>query len=369
MKILILSCNTGGGHNSAGMAIKKYFTDRNIFCEMEDALAFLSEKASAFVSSSHVFIYRKLPQLFGTAYKFEESHPPKFIYKSTAMGADSLYRAICNQGYDTVICVHVFAAMMMTEIKKRYSPDIKTYFVATDYTCSPGVGELDVDACFTPHTLLTGEFIEKGVSESKIVPSGIPVKEDFIRIGGKSEARALLHLPENAKILLFCCGSMGAGPMLSVAKKLDKSLPDDMFLVVVCGTNRTLCRKINRATFDSPRVRVVGYTHQVRVYMGAADLMLTKPGGLSTTEAFYKRLPVIAMNAVPGCETRNLEFFTKTSLALSTSKLKELPSLVKSTLSSDSLLSEISSNMATLFSGNPTETLCEYVMANAPKEL
>ena len=362
MRILILSCNTGGGHNSAGMAIKKYFSEKDIPCEMADALAFLSEKASLLVSHGHVFVYRKLPQLFGAGYKYEESHPPKFIYKSTAMGADALYRAICEQGYDTVICVHAFAAMMMTEIKKRYNPDIKTYFVATDYTCSPGVGDLDVDYFFTPHTLLSDEFISKGIPAEKVVASGIPVKEEFLLPASREEARKILHLPENAHILLFCCGSMGAGPMYKITKALEKQLEDNMYLVVVCGTNRQLYRRIIQCTAESGKVRVVGYTHQVRQYMAAADLLLTKPGGLSTTEAFYQRLPVIALDAVPGCETRNLEFFTRNGIAVTSDSINGIVSLVISKLPDKDFHDNISRNMEKLFFGNPTKALCEYVI-------
>lgn len=362
MRILILSCNTGGGHNSAGMAIKKYFSEKNIPCEMADALASLSEKASILVSYGHVFVYRKLPLLFGAGYRYEESHPPKFIYKSSAMGADSLYRAICEQGYDTVICVHAFAAMMMTEIKKRYNPDIKTYFVATDYTCSPGVGDLDVDYFFTPHELLGDEFESKGISREKIVASGIPVKEEFLLPVNREEARKVLHLPEKANILLFCCGSMGAGPMLKITKALKKQLADDMYLVVVCGTNRQLYRKITRCTAENENIRVVGYTHQVRQYMAASDLLLTKPGGLSTTEAFYQRLPIIALDAVPGCETRNLQFFTKNRIAETANNIDDIVSLIIKCLPDKEFQNKISKNMESLFVGNPTKTLCEYII-------
>jgi processive 1,2-diacylglycerol beta-glucosyltransferase len=362
MRILILSCNTGGGHNSAGMAIKKYFSQKNIPCEMADALAFLSKNASMLVSYGHVFVYRKLPLLFSAGYKYEESHPPKFVYKSCAVGADSLYRAICEQGYDTVICVHAFAAMMMTEIKKRYNPDIKTYFVATDYTCSPGVGDLDVDYFFTPHELLTDEFISKGVPREKIVASGIPVKEEFVLPTNREEARKVLHLPESANILLFCCGSMGAGPMLKITKAIENQLTDDMYLVVVCGTNRQLYRKITRSTAEHGNIRVVGYTHQVRQYMAASDLLLTKPGGLSTTEAFYQKLPIIALDAVPGCETRNLEFFTKNKIAETANSVNAIASLVINRLPDKEYHDKVSQNISSLFVGNPTKTLCEYII-------
>ncbi|MEE1160471.1 MAG: hypothetical protein U0K70_00245, partial [Acutalibacteraceae bacterium] len=95
MRLLILSCNTGEGHNSAARAIKGYLETKNIPCEIRDALAFWSPEKSKIISKGHVFIYRKMPKLFGVSYRFEENHPPKegdesFIYELVIKGCDSL---------------------------------------------------------------------------------------------------------------------------------------------------------------------------------------------------------------------------------------------------------------------------------------
>ena len=96
--------------------------------------------------------------------------------------------------------------------------------------------------------------------------------------------------------------------------------------------------------------------------MAASDLLLTKPGGLSTTEAFYQRLPIIALDAVPGCETRNLEFFTKNQIAESANNVNGITSLVISRLPDKEFRDKISKNIESLFIGNPTKTLCEYII-------
>ena len=207
MRLLILSCNTGEGHNSAARALKGYFETQNISCEIKDSLAFWSPEKSKIISKGHVFIYRKMPKLFGISYRFEENHPPKvgdesLIYDLVIRGCDSLYEYLTENTYDAIICTHVFSAMMITELKKRRKCSVKSYFVATDYTCSPGVSQTALDKYFIPHKKLIKEFCENGIPESKLVPSGIPVRMDFYKRTDPKEAKDLLSLPQDRKVVL-----------------------------------------------------------------------------------------------------------------------------------------------------------------------
>lgn len=331
MKVLILSCNTGQGHNSAAGAIKEYFESRGASCDIKDALAFWSPKNSKIISKGHVFIYRNLPKLFGISYKFEENHPPKgedtsIMFDLATRGCDELTAFLKSSDYDAVICTHVFSAMMMTKIKRTKAYDIKTYFISTDYTCYPGCGETGVDGYFIPHADLADEFIAAGISKEKIYPSGIPVSRKFYGKNSKEYAKGMLKLPENKKTVLLMCGSMGCGPIKQLAELLPELMPQDAHLVAVCGNNRRLYKTLAKET--APNVTVVGYTSRMSAYMDAADVILTKPGGLSTTEAAVKHLPMIFIDAVPGCETKNIDFFISHKFADTAQGAKALARLV-----------------------------------------
>ena len=139
MKVLILSCNTGEGHNSAGRALSDYFTRRGVECEMLNALKFYPRALAALISKGHVFIYRKLPLLFGAGYRMEEKHTSKLMIKGIEEAAEALCRYIEAGGYDAVLCVHPFPALMMTRARRSFGLKIPQYFFATDYTCSPSV--------------------------------------------------------------------------------------------------------------------------------------------------------------------------------------------------------------------------------------
>ena len=366
LRLLILSCNTGEGHNSAARALKGCFEAQNISCEIRDALAFWSPEKSKIISKGHVFIYRKMPKLFGVSYRFEENHPPKkgdesLIYDLVIKGCDSLYEYLSENKYDAVICTHVFSAMMITELKKRRRYSVKSYFVATDYTCSPGVNQTALDAYFIPHKKLTEEFCENGIPEAKLVPSGIPVRTDFYKKTDPKEAKDLLSLPRNKKVVLLMCGSMGCGPIKTLAEYLPQQIPSDSLLVVICGNNRRLYKSLTKYPLPD-NMRVLGFTSRMPLYMDAADLILTKPGGLSTTEAAVKALPMLFIDAVPGCETRNIEFFLKNGFADMRDSVLGLCDAVCELLENEEKLKKMSKNLKSEFSGCAVQSISEYII-------
>ncbi len=335
MKVLILSCNTGGGHNAAGRAIRASFAEKGIPCDLQDTLSFASPLRESFVCKGHVFAYRYLPRLYGQAYQFVENHPPQKgrksgVYRSNISYADRIYQFIQAQGYDTVICVHIFAATALTHILQQHPGLVHSYFVATDYTCSPGASDAEMDAYIIPHPALTAEFAAAGIPAGRIWPLGIPVGQAFCQKGSRAQARLQLGLPEQRRVVLMMCGSMGCGPMRQLAEGCLAELPSDSMLVAVCGDNRRLYEELS--AIHSERLRVVGYTNQVSAYMDAADLLLSKAGGLSSTEAVAKGLPILFVDAVPGVESRNRDFFAARGCALTADGTEALVALVAESL-------------------------------------
>ncbi len=366
MQFLILSCNTGEGHNSAAKALAETFLKQNIECEIKDALAFWSPERSNVISKGHSFVYKKLPKLFGAGYRFEENHPPKrgeesIMYKLCIEGCDELSRYLEQNSFNGIICTHVFSAMMITEIKRRRGLSVKSYFISTDYTCSPGVGETELDWYIIPHPRLIEEFINNGLPEEKLLPLGIPVKSVCYKKIETKLAKAKLRLPVDKKTVLLTCGSMGCGPIKELCERLPTLLGDDVMLVVICGTNRKLYKSLIKSAMPE-NTRIIGYTTRMPLYMDAADLILTKPGGLSTTEAAVKGLPMVFINAVPGCETRNITFFVNRKLADIGYTVDELCHITDSYIKNPQKRADMRSALTKEFSALKTENICDYII-------
>lgn len=316
MRVLLLSANTGGGHNSAAMAVQQEFERRGVECDMHDALSFVSDIHSDIVSSGHTYIYRYFPQLFGIGYRFEERHPPRFIYEQMAMGAKKFVAFLDDSNYDAVVSTHIFGSMLVTEVRKRYNVHIPHYVVITDYALYPGTDMVDVERYFIASEGLLPLYSQANIEQHRLFVSGIPIRSSFLEKYDKKEVRARLHLPERSRIVLLFTGSIGCGKLHRIAPDLEKKLPTDARLVIICGHNKRMYEQLSDRC--GSRTIVVGFTNQIAEYMAAADLCITKPGGLSITEMLVMNLPMILMLSVPGCESRNMDFFKSYGMAVAT---------------------------------------------------
>ena len=328
-KVIVLSCNTGQGHNSCAEAIKEYLEGRGVRCYVRDALDFVSKGFDWFVSQGHTFMYKHIPAFFGWGYRYNESHPALLekgspMYRVLTSGETRMYKFLLEGGYDTVICTHVFPAITLTGLMERYSLPVKTALVATDYTCHPGTESTAVDKYFIPCQSLAEGFRSCVRFPERVAATGIPVREEFWRRQDKTDAKRALGIGESNRHLLMMCGSMGCGPMVKLLYEISKKLPENMEVTVICGTNRRLYKKLVRRYRSNSRIHAVGYTEEVSAYMDSADLYLTKPGGISVTEAAAKNLPMVFIDAVSGCEKYNLEFFTDIGAAVTDTSIPVL---------------------------------------------
>lgn len=365
MRVLILSCNTGEGHNSCGKAIRDAFQAKGIACEMVDALRFVSPSFSKIMSWGHTRIYRYAPGLFRSGYQYAEVHNGMFeeaasIYKMLTSGTDQLYHFIQEQDFDTIICAHVFSALMMTDILRQYHPNLRTGFVATDYTCSPSCGESELDVYFIPDSSLREEFAMCGVPKEKQIASGIPIRQEFFNYPDKAAARKHLGLPSDGCHLLIMSGSMGCGPIRKLVKHLATRLPDNCYVSVICGTNQKLRKQLERDHAEQPRIHMYGFRKDIATIMDSADLYLTKPGGISTSEAAQKKLPMVFVNAVAGCETYNLNFFVQQGSAATANTPEELATLAISLLLDDDKRKKMSASFCQADSQSAAEVICDY---------
>lgn len=333
MRVLILSCNTGEGHNSCAKAIQESFRNEEIDCGIQDALTFISPGMSRFISSWHTRIYRYVPQLFRMGYRLAEHHQEMFREDSLlsrqlfARGTQRLWEFLCNGGYDIVVCTHVFASLMLTDVRRRHSDwNAWCAFVNTDYTCSPSTGDSKLDRYFTPEESLNGEFTALGIPEERLVASGIPILQAFLSKLPKTQAKAALGIPEGCPHLLIMCGSMGCGPIRKLTWRIAAAMKQEERLSVVCGTNRRLYQQLRRRYREDDRVQVLGYADNVPLLMDSADLFLTKPGGLSVTEAEAKGLPMVLINAVAGCEDYNKRYLMQKGCAVEETTVDALAS-------------------------------------------
>ena len=367
MKVLILSCNTGQGHNSSGKAIMAEFEKKNIECKLLDSLAFSSEMTSNVITKFHTRCVMHAPKLFAVGFKTAELIDEKSLkyspcYVANATYAEELYSYICEEGYDTIIMPHVFPAEAITKIKRKYAPNIKTYFVGTDYTYPIFLRDTDLDRYFIAHADLADQFEKNGISKSKLTATGIPISQNFASKIEKSLAKKELGLDCEKTHILVMTGSLGYGNTVSLVSTLMNKLPDSTHLVVMGGNNEKMKKELRMRFMGDTRLTVLDFTTQVSLYMDACDILLTKPGGLSSTEAAVKEIPTIFTTPIPGWEENNIDFFKSHNMALAGDTDDELVTQVLYLLSNPWKCEEMSASQRQHINKYSAKDICEFIL-------
>lgn len=326
MKVLILSCSTGGGHNAAGKAVKERLEYEGHEAVLLDPFTLSSERTARIVGNAYIKIASHIPGFFGFLYKLggavsSSRHKSPVYYANTLM-VKHLKRFLSENHFDAIVTPHLFPAEMITCMKRRNMEIPPAIAVATDYTCIPFWGETECDYYMIPHEELKDEFITGKIEEEQLYPSGIPVFMKCAQAMSKKEAKEKLYQKlklemKEEKLFLVIGGSMGAGNLKALTRVIYLLKKRTDRIVVVCGSNERIRKKLEHIFRKKDSVTVLGRTDEMPLFMKAADVVYTKPGGLTLTEAAVTGCALVLTAPIPGCETQNRRFFRRHGMCVS----------------------------------------------------
>lgn len=321
MDALILSCGTGGGHNAAGRAIADELKARGHNVVMFNPYELHGQTLVRCVDGAYISVARRTPKLFGFIYclgnlvrKLPGRSPVYFV---NGKMDELLWDYLSQNHFDIVIMPHLFPAEILTHMKQKGKNVPVLMFIATDYVCTPFTEETDCDAYIIPSPELEADFAKQGIPKGKMHPLGIPSHSSFSADISREDAARRLGLDPQMQYILLSGGSFGAGKIQTTIRRLDKLLRKETSarLIVLCGSNEKLYNRLKKRR--SVRIIPVTHTDQMSLYLKACSLYLTKPGGLSSTEAAACGVPLVHVSPIPGCETYNARFFSRRGMSLS----------------------------------------------------
>lgn len=374
MNILVLSCGTGGGHNTAGYAVADELKRRGHAVFFEDAFGLIGENAAKLVNNTYIKTVQYAPKVFGAVYSFGEAYGShtahSAVYWANGKCASALADYLEEHNIDVVVMTHVFAAHMLSNLKDSGVDVPRSYFVSTDYTCHPFVEEANCDYVVIPSAQLAWAFMRQGIPNGKLLPLGIPVKTEFSDKKSKEDACAAVGLDPAYSYVLLSGGSIGASAMSDSIKILLAFLDNNpnYHLVVICGSNTRLQEKLEQSHRTNAQMHIVGKTSQMHDYMHASDMFITKPGGLSTTEAAVCGIPLIHMPPIPGCESYNVRFFESNGMSIAVKDTeKELLSAMTTLQQKDMAVNMREAQWQTI-NRRSTKDLCDHIENPPQKE-
>lgn len=368
MKALILSISTGQGHHATGQAIENEFKKRGVDCETLDAYEYIEPILSHLVSRGYLlstaYAKRISSKLYDIVVKKNKPLKKFSVPKITnTMWAKDLKEYIEGAKPDVIICTHVLSSILVHIMRERgwLDPAVVTVGVVTDFTLHPLWEEASLmDYYVTPTDLLEFQMEKKGLDPSKMLPIGIPIRPNFSERTDRLEARTRLGLGLHKHTILLMSGSMGYGKIDESIELLDR-LDFDFQIIVVCGNNKKMYKKV-KGLSTRKRVDVYGYVDNVDLMMDAADCIITKPGGITTSEAMAKGLPMIMVNPIPGHEMRNAEFMLNNGLALYATKSFPLDEAVFSLFQHPERITLLRSTIEIYARQNSAQNLCEFLI-------
>lgn len=376
MRVMILSVTAGFGHHATAKAVADMLREKGAVVDTVDVYAYLSKIVKETIDKGYLFTSKHTQELYRLVYLLAENHgsgyfanPISIINIVNALGASKFARIVNDFAPDAIVCTHVFAAQLVNDLKKRKLLTAPTVGIITDYTLHPYWEDVpNIEYIVTGSELLTHRAIKKGIDASRILPLGIPIHPKFCQPISQADARARLGLDLDRPTILMMGGSMGYSNNKKLIAQLN--LCDIPFqLLVVCGNNKKQYEEMLhlKETLDGPCIlHPYGFVNNVEEMMSAADCIITKPGGLTVSEALAKNLPMILVNPIPGHEERNVEFLMNNGMACLVTKTFPVDEAVYHLFKSPHRLRTVRETMSALAHPDATERLCDFILNELP---
>lgn len=318
MKVLLLSVKAGYGHHSTAKAIMECFEKNGHQCEMLDIFDYINHRLGESIQDGYLISTKYLPKAYGKAYgkltrKDEPYDHNSLMAFLSRFVSKRLERFIRNYKPDLMIGTHSYAGVCMSILSDRGVTSCPTIGIVTDFTVHPFWESTSLDYYVIPNEMIGFEMQKKGIAPEKLLPFGMPIGNKFSEKSDKQEARKKLGL-QNLPTVLVMMGSMGYGNIKKALAEMD-NCSYKFQILCVCGSNKKLKIGIEEYLWKHP-MYTYGFVNNIDLMMDASDFIITKPGGLTTSEALAKGLPIITMNPIPGQEDRNLSFLVNNGAAI-----------------------------------------------------
>ena len=331
-KVLILSASAGAGHVRAAAALEKAFVQMGAARQVRhvDTLDYTNVVFRRLYSEAYLEMVNSAPEVLGWLYDYLDqpwqNERQRLVWDR--LNTRPFIKLLEQYQPEITVCTHFLPAEIISWLRAKerlYSPQA---IVVTD---------LDIHAMWLCHHYeryfvaldeTRAHMARLGIPSAKVVVSGIPIDPVFNEVKDKTEMRRKHGLKPERTTIILSAGGFGSDSIENILSSL-LELQHEAQVVAICGRNEELREKLISLVSCYPNrtrveVKVVGYTTEMDEYMSAADLMLGKPGGLTTSEALAKGLVFVIVNPIPGQEERNADHLLEEGVAI---RCNNLPAL------------------------------------------
>ncbi|WP_373482331.1 glycosyltransferase [Acetobacterium sp.] len=367
-KVFIFTASTGAGHNLAAQSLKESLDETGYQTEVYDAFKETNITLDRLITKGYQQMVVNVPKLYEQMYnQFNNmNHFQQGIFQVLTKVMNPDIVPLINSGKpDLIITTHPFVTNVLGTLKEHSAFDVPVLSIVTDYKIHTLYLKKMIDAYVVGSDYTKQTMVEKGVAAEIIYPYGIPIRQTFLT-NNHLERK---ELSDVAGTILLMAGSLGTKQMEKAFSSLLK-VKEKIRIIVVCGNNAKIERDIkNLYAWEKPADKIVeihGFVNNVSELMDESDAIISKPGGLTTTEAIVKNIPMIIPFYYPGQEEENADYLVDGGMAIKVDKIKDLTSMVDFLFENKYIIKRMSENMseeAQKRSMSKTIELCKNLIA------
>jgi processive 1,2-diacylglycerol beta-glucosyltransferase len=324
-RVLLLSATSGAGHVRAAQALEKAFSARgDCLVEHIDALQYVSKLFQRIYDKAYISMVQLAPNLMGLLYDRTDQpwrHPRRRLALDR-LNTGPMIRLLKRIQPDLCVATHFLPAEIIAWLIAKRKLRARNAIVVTDYDVHAMWLCQTVDRYYVAMEEAKEYLARIGVPREKLLVTGIPIDPLFARPVSRSDGRKQLGLDATANVILISAGGYGIGPVEQLVKDL-LALQRPWQIVAIAGKSEKtrkrlegIAREAGKLQSGSPRLCAVGFTTDMDKYMAAADLMVGKAGGLTTSEALARALPMALIEPIPGQEERNADHLLEVGAAI-----------------------------------------------------
>ena len=371
-KILIFYASYGGGHLNAAKSINEYIINnyKNMNVELIDCMKYVNKTIEKVTTTAYREAAKKMPWVWGKIYDDSQKGPLAHLSsRSNKIMAIKLLKLLREKNPDLIISTHPFSSQMCSYLKRKQKITAKIATIMTDFAPHDQwlVGNDYTDYYFVAHDKMKDYLINKNISTSKIHVTGIPLSSRFLQTYDRKEIAKEFNLDENKNNILFFGGGefgLGKNKTFQIFENLIKNTTN-MQIIAISGKNEKMkseFEEIVERNNAQKNVRVLEFTNKIPELMSISCLVITKPGGMTTTESLASKLPMIIINPIPGQEEENAEFLESKGIALWIKKDDNIEEILNNLFSNPKLLENMRENTKLLAHPNSTQNICEILL-------
>lgn len=372
--ILIFYASYGGGHLSAAKSIKQYIDSHYKDCNVKmcDCMKYIDTKLEKITTDAYKTMAKSAPKTWGELYKLTDREGPitQITNTSNKLFAIKLNKLFKEFNPDIVISTHPFSTQMTAELKKLGKTKCTLATIMTDFAPHNQwlVGSDYIDYFFVSHEGMKKKIMQKGIQEEKIFATGIPLSNRFLQHFNREKIKEDLKLDTEKRTILFFGGGefgLGKDATSKILEEFILNLKNEYQMVVISGKNEKMYEKFSSIVKQkraSKKVQVYTYTNKVPELMSISDLVVTKPGGLTSTESLASGLPMVIINPIPGQEEKNAEYLVSSGVAIWLKNDDNCEKKIKDLLSNPDELKQMKIKSKLMAKKNSTRDICKIVL-------